>query len=288
MEPGIVVGVAASAAGASALRWALAEAAVRRLPLTAVRAWMPTAFGAYYPVGIVMPEAMDGALEAQALVDEQLALAREAVPGAGGISSQAVAIMGATAQVLVDAGRQAALVVVGTRGAGALSRTVLGSVSSAVLHHGTGPVAVIPELPAQAGPPARVLVGVDHSEQSQAAVRFAVDHARRHGATLVPVFVQERVWAAGSPGTHREQDVVVRQEVEQELLLDAVGATAAGLTVRPTVVSGQAAAALTAMVNQQDVLVVGSRGRGGFASLLLGSTSTQCAQHASCPVIVIR
>lgn len=290
METTIVVGVDPTPAGASALRWALREAQARGVELSAVRAWSPTAFGAYYALGTVLPEAMDESIAAKAVADEQLALAVQAVPGGAQVSARAVALMGSPAQVLVDAARQAALLVVGSRGAGMLSRAVLGSVSSVVLHHAVGAVAVVPELPEAAGAGSGVVVvGVDHSEPSRAALRFGVEHARRRGWPLVPVFVQDSTWAQGPPGAPVHDDVLGREAYETKTLAKALSdAGADGLDVRPEVLRGQAATMLTELAGPDDVLVLGSRGRGGFASLMLGSTSMQCAQYARGPVVVVR
>ena len=70
--------------------------------------------------------------------------------------------------------------------------------------------------------------------------------------------------------------------------LDEVAAETAGLDIERTVVEGSAATALLEAAQGADLLVVGSRGRGGFAGLLLGSVSQQCAHHASCPVVIVR
>ena len=286
MGSGIVVGVDPSAAGGSALRWALRDACVRQLPVTAVRAWMPSAVFGYGAAGMLMSGG--DALEAETLAAEQLALAREAVAGSGALTTRSEAVLGSPAEVLL-ARTDAELLVVGTRGAGTLSRLVLGSVSSAVLHHATTVVVVVPELPEPVGPPERVLVGYDHSASALAAVRFAADHARRHGAALVPVHVREQLWVEGAAGDRVEDPLAARQLLQDPSLRAALDTAGLDLDdVHPQVVPGQAADRLTSMVTPRDVLVLGARGQRGFARLLLGSTSTQCAQHAVCPVVVVR
>jgi nucleotide-binding universal stress UspA family protein len=282
---GIVVGVDASPAGDAALRWALREAAARRLPLTAVRAWVNPAIGVAYPVGALVEEMSGEAADAaQRLADERLKLALEDVPD--GVETRAVALNGATAEVLVAAARDAALLVVGSRGAGALSRALLGSVSTSVLHHAQTPVVVVPEAGPADHAPARVLVGVDHSPESYAALELAVEQARRRGATLVPVQVEDPISRAGGQAGPPHTDP--QANARHGLLRAAVSVGASSLLVEPEILVGHAGPELVAAARPHDLLVVGSRGRGGFAGVLLGSTSTHVAQHAPCPVLVVR
>lgn len=281
----IVVGVDPSPAGHQALDWAVRECLARGAALSAVRAWQTPVFGFYYAIE---PGIADGPplamTEAQRLGEDELKLALERVPGGEGLEARATVAMGPAAQVLVDAAQDAALVVVGSRGLGALSRAVLGSVSSSVLHHAGCPVAVVPEVAegVRVEPP-RVLVGIDHSPASRAALRYAVEHARRHAAVLVPVFVHEPVAAGTGPDL---RDLEGGERAALHATADAAGAS--DLVVEPEVCTGHAGEVLNRLARPQDVLVTGSRGRGGFTGLLLGSTSTSVAQHASCPVVVVR
>ncbi len=281
----IVVGVDASPAGAQALEWAVREAIARDLPLVAVRAWLPPSFGLYYPAGSELAgHVPDACTTAEQVAAEQLKLACERVPGSDGAQTSSTAVMGSAAQVLVEVGADAAVIVVGTRGAGPLARALVGSVSSSVAHHATCPVVVVPEHTPSTTDRARVLVGIDHSSESLAALQFAVGHARRHGAVLVPVFVHEPVLTSGS-----SVDLPTLEACERQSLLSAAKTAGAhDVLVEPEVVTGHAAAVLTRTARPQDVLVVGTRGRGGFAGLVLGSTSTQSLQHATCPVVVVR
>lgn len=281
----IVVGVDVSPAGAKALEWAVREAVARDLPLVAARAWLPPSIGMYYPAGSELAAHVpDACTDAEHVAAEQLKLACERVLGADRVESSAVAVMGAASEALVELGKDAAVLVVGTRGAGVFGRTLVGSVSSSVAHHATCPVAVVPEgAPATAERP-RVLVGVDHSPESLAALQLAVEHARRHGAVLAPVFVHEPVLMPGG-----DLDLPALEACERQSLISAARtAGATDLLVEPEVLVGRPADVLTRTARPQDVLVVGSRGRGGFVGLVLGSSSTQALQHATCPVIVVR
>lgn len=279
---GIVVGVSASAAGAAALDWALEQSRLRRVPLVAVRAWDIPAYGPYYSVGSALRSTSpDHELTELQIAEDALAQAVQRTPGAGDVEATAVATRGRPPEVLVTAAEQAELLVLGTRGVGALSRVVhLGSVSSSVLHHATGPVAVIPDAAQpSAARPARIVVGVDGSEASLRALSWAVAQARLTGATLVPLHV-------GGDGKDAEQ------EAERARLLALAETAGSGLeqpvVVEPQVRTGHASHELIAVAATADLLVIGSRGRGGFSSLLLGSTSSQVAGHATRPVVVVR
>ena len=283
----IFVGVDSSAAGRAALDWALQECIARGTPLTAVRAWLSPAFGHYYPQGSELAEhPSEAAAAAQALAEEQLKLACDRVPGADTVDACALAVMGTPAHALLEVGQGAGVLVVGSRGEGALSRFVLGSVSAAVLHHARCPVAVVPAPRDASGATRRILVGLDHSEPAARALAVAIEVARAHAAVLVPIHVHGPIAARTGAGV--QVPVGLEAADRQSLLTQAAAQGAGDLRVEPEVVVGHAAAVLLEMARPADVLVVGSRGRGGFPGLLLGSTSSQCAQHATCPVIVVR
>lgn len=278
----VVVGADETPTGIAAVRWALAEGALRGLPVTVVRAWVdPVTYG-YSGMTYGSGRATLASTELDAVAQAALETAQDVLRQAGGSADGATAraVKGAPAQVLCEASRTAAMVVVGTRAAGVLSRGVLGSVSAAVLHHATGPVVVVPEPRKTAPGPGRVLVGVDHSAPASQALAWAVDEARRREAVLVPVLVHAPV---GDPAAQAHLEVS-----ERRVLLDAARREAPDLQVEPEVLGGHPARALLGLATPADLLVVGARGRGGFASLLLGSTSTAVAQHAPCPVVVVR
>ncbi|GHE05039.1 universal stress protein [Streptomyces alanosinicus] len=135
----------------------------------------------------------------------------------------------------------------------------------------------------------RVVVGVDGSSSSYAALRWAVHYAGLVGATVDAVAVWELPGLYGWSAPAVDMDVdeeETRQRMHKELT-DVLGADAAG-TVRSLVVHGNAADVLLRAAEGAEVLVVGGRGRGGFAAALLGSVSQHVAQHASCPVVIVR
>ena len=136
---------------------------------------------------------------------------------------------------------------------------------------------------------ARVVVGVDGSPNSVAALRFAANEARLREATLEVVmawalpFTGSGTWDLAQlpdpepiEASHREQLEAMIEEADTE-----------GLDVRPLLVRDDAAACLTDVAEGADLLVVGRRGHGGFVGLLLGSVSQKLAAHAPCPVAFV-
>jgi nucleotide-binding universal stress UspA family protein len=137
----------------------------------------------------------------------------------------------------------------------------------------------------------RIVVGVDGSESSKAALAWAVRQAGLTGAVVEAVIAWELPYAYGYPAPISLSGVDFEQlaaKVVSDAIAEVTGATAAAGEVRYKVVGGNAAGVLLSESADADLLVVGSRGHGGFVEALLGSTGQHCVQHASCPVVVIR
>ena len=137
-----------------------------------------------------------------------------------------------------------------------------------------------------------IVVGVDGSAASIAALRWAADEARMRGDDVRVL----HAWAR--PMAHSALDTVspielgfdfeaAATESLQRSIAEA-GLDGSTVTVRPEIVHAGAAEALVRASAGADLLVVGSRGRGGFTGLLLGSVSRQCAHHSKCPVVIFR
>ncbi len=133
-------------------------------------------------------------------------------------------------------------------------------------------------------------MGIDLSDEAAAALRWAHDQARRWGATLEVVHAWSLpavgdlsgiVAAGGETPFRRAADHVVAHMLSENL------GDLGGVEVLTTVVEGNPAAALLDAARDADLLVVGTRGRGGFKGLLVGSVSQQCTHHARCPVVVV-
>ena len=137
-----------------------------------------------------------------------------------------------------------------------------------------------------------VLVGVDGSPESGAALKYAVAEANRRGARLRVVstyFPEYAVHGRTRPLTVSESAIEVDVEAQtRRMVEEALAGDDRPPPVEIVVAAGPAAGVLIDRSGEVDVLVLGHRGRGGFASMLLGSVSMQCVLHARCPVIVVR
>jgi nucleotide-binding universal stress UspA family protein len=139
----------------------------------------------------------------------------------------------------------------------------------------------------------RIVVGVDGSDSSLSALRWAIRQAGLTGAAVDAVAAWHYPVAAGGygyvpMGTGQEYDF---KGITEKVLADAISSTVdpgSGVIVRSHVVEGNAAQVLLDACDGADLLVVGSRGHGGFTEALLGSVSQHLVHHAPCPVVVIR
>jgi len=180
---------------------------------------------------------------------------------------------GHAADVLVDYSRQAALLVVGHRGAGGFTGLLAGSVAIHVAAHADCSTLVVRGIIGKADAP--VVVGVDGSSESQPATAFAYATADLHGAPLVIVTVSP-------PGHHRPGPLAHD--------LDGLPARHPDVVVRHEIVNNQRspAAGLIQAASEAGLLVVGSRGVSGLRGILLGSVGRALIDHAPCPVAILR
>jgi nucleotide-binding universal stress UspA family protein len=142
---------------------------------------------------------------------------------------------------------------------------------------------------APAGAPPRIVVGVDGSEPSKRALRWAANQAKLTGAELEVVTTWEYPptlgWAPPYPSDF-DPDADAGKALRETV--DAVLGSDPGVVVHQRVTEGHPAFVLTEAAKGATLLVVGSRGHGAFSGMLLGSVSEYCASHASCPVVVVR
>ncbi|MGY3564787.1 universal stress protein [Sinomonas sp. RB5] len=133
----------------------------------------------------------------------------------------------------------------------------------------------------------RIVVGVDGSPASGKALDWAIEEARLRGGSLRVITAWHYPVLGDAAGAGPDVDVFRQSAADdQAALLSAAGGERSGLSAE--VIEGSAVQVLLDAARDADLLVVGSRGHGGFAGLLLGSVSAQLVHHAPCPVLVVR
>jgi nucleotide-binding universal stress UspA family protein len=280
----IVVGVDGSEGGARALRFAVREAGLRSWDVAAVLSW--GWLDQHHPDGssAIWPD--------YAEADATAALAAYVAEALGGEHHPVdlVVVNDLAAAGLLGAARHADLLVVGARGLGGFRGVLLGSVSQTCLHHATCPVAVVRPAPERAGNDVeRIVVGLDGSPGSDAALAWALDEARARRATVDAVHVWHGPAILDYP-LAVPLDTSPYERAARELLDGAVQHADTHGLVRPVeriLTTGGATGVLLDVATGADLVVVGSHGTGGFTGMLVGSTSLGVARHAPCPVVVV-
>lgn len=281
----VVVGYDATPAADAAVRWAALEAARLRSALTVVCAVDPGSVdGSHVPP----PEL---ARIGRELARRGAEVAHRAAPD--GIPARVVGALGSAAGELVARSASAALLVVGAprlRGVAAL-----GSVSFGVTLHARCPVVLVPEGTelSHRYDVGDVVAGVDGSRASRTAVELAAQLAVSRGRRLrvVTAWLPAPVPSATTAGAVRRQQDAVRQDIARQDLSDVLAQVQArhpSLEVTGSAVRGHAVDVLVASARDAGLLVVGSRGHGGFAGLALGSVCHAVVRSARVPVAVVR
>jgi nucleotide-binding universal stress UspA family protein len=285
---GVVAGYDGSPASEEAIAWAVGEAQARGDSLTVCHAWLPS-----YPV---MPTDVTFADHTKQQGERILAcglLLAQTLHGDGEVRSLLAA--GPAPEVLCKLSRAASVVVVGSRGHSGLAGLLLGSVSSQVATYAQGPVVVVRGQWQRVHNRTRapVVVGADGSAASGPAVEFAFAEAAAHALPLVAVCA-----VADSPGAlaaryrhtsaHRTAGEPPPIVAEFERQISRWEKQYPGVAVSRRVSTGSARSALLAAAHEAcQLVVVGSRGRGGMRGMLLGSVSQALLHHAPCPVGVV-
>jgi len=271
---------------------------VRRLLLDPILMEAAAAAGAEVWMGAkVTALVRDGGRVAQ-YRDELLKFARSQVARAARIAADVrpevetttqVAI-GAPIEVLGSEARRAQLLVLGDRGLGGLTGLLLGSVAVGLAAHGACPVVIVRGERGGAGNEERpVVVGIDDSSLSEAAMAFAFDAAATRGVGLVVV----HAWSPTAVDKALEpvMDWAAVADEEEAVLAERLsgwGQKYPQVTVRRSVVRDGAARALVDASRGAQLVVVGSRGRADAAGLFLGSVSHGVLHAAHCPVAIVR
>lgn len=192
---------------------------------------------------------------------------------------------GHPSSVLLRQSGPADLVVVGSHGHRPVTQMFVGSTSEAVAGHGSGPVLVVRQ-PAE-HPHGHVTVGVDGSEVSVRALAMAVDMAARDGTTVRAVVAVPPMIDAAGVVSGPDDPTLRRAGEELAGIVADVTAGVTGVTVEEHVVQLHPIEAILEHARGARMVVVGSRGRGGFAALVLGSVGRRLVHTAPCPVLVV-
>lgn len=283
----IVVGLDGSPEAGTALDWALSEAQSRALPLRVVCALDP--YRTFVAVQTDGPMLVPGQEHARGVATKMLATAAEhaaAVAPEVTVTTHLYDDDDDAAEILLDESAQASTIVLGSRRLGALGSVALGSVGTAVSARASCPVVVLRGPAGMVEEHARVVVGVDAREPSEAALAFAFDFASRRSLALRAVLcwhrdpLAEMMWRPAPPVPARveawlSEAMAGWREKYPDVLVNAA-------VVRDHPVDGLLAAAAA-----QHLLVVGNRGQHALTGILLGSVTQGVLHHATCPVAVV-
>lgn len=283
MAEALIVAVDGSASSLGAARWGALTARLRGLPVVIATA-----------VELPVPRA-----DAAALTAEMMALLRNRAERAMDAAySLVLEIVGPDHRVerqmwdgppipqLLEHSGRAAMIAMGVRGLGDAPESIAGSVTTAVAAHARCPVAVIRDWSGQetdlgTGP---VVVGVDGSDACTGAIRAALIEASARGVELVAVHASADVPTPGG-GADPADPASARSLLDRTL--DPWCTAHPEVTVRREIVRDRPVRHLIQTAEDAQLLVVGSRGRGGFAGMMVGSTSQALLHTAPCPLLIV-
>jgi len=281
----VVVGVDESDGAARALQWAAREGELRGWAVRAVLAWglldqHHTIIGERFDPGYGEKDAAEAlaGIVFRALGDDVAAKVEHRV------------VCELPAHALLTASAGADLLVVGARGMGGFKGLMLGSISQQCLHHTSVPIAVVRGEPATTDRESRIVVAVDGSDTAQRALAWALDEARARAARVTAVHAWHPAYVSGYPYTEPVFEPDEFERASRQVVAAAIeAADSSGLAapVEQRSARGGAAAAILDAAAGADLIVMGSRGLGGFKGLLLGSVTAQVTHHAEATVVVI-
>ncbi|MET8942774.1 universal stress protein [Streptomyces sp. NPDC004542] len=277
MTDPLVVGVDGSGRSLRALVWAAHEAALRHCPLRIVHVLPPAHSYATTEEG----RAWEAGDWDRGVITEATAIVREAHPD---LEVTSALPSGTPAAVLLTEAEEARAVVLGTKGTGGFGTLFVGSVALQVVGHAPCPVVVVNHVTTGHS---RVVVGTDGSAHSLAALAYAFEQAALRGAEL------RAVHAWSHPGPHAyvsaAQDAMAKERRQAlEEWLAPLRERYPDVEVAERVPDEPPVTALARASDRADLLVVGSRGLGGFHGLALGSVSHHLLQFSQCPLAVVR
>jgi nucleotide-binding universal stress UspA family protein len=263
MNRRVVVGIDGSPAAEAAIRWAAPEAAARDAELQLVHAFVWPSF--HVPLG---PSDLAPGLRAAAdkIVTESVELAKKFEPA---ITVHGVRRDGFPAPVLIQASADADLVVIGSRGLGVTLGALIGSTGLDLTANAHCPVVILRPGETHVDAHGPVVIGYDGSSPSLKALDFGLEYAGRHH---LPIRVVAARQLTDDDAAIHDPDAEVR---------------ARGGDAEIVRIEGHPAEQLLRLSANASLTVLGARGRGGFAGMMLGSVSQTVLHHATCPVAVI-
>lgn len=277
MTDPIAVGVDGSGRSLRALMWAAHEAALRRCPLRIIHVLHP----AHSYASTEQGRAWEASNWDKGVVAEATNIAQEAHPD---LEVTSDIPSGTPAAVLLAEAEHAHTVVLGAKGMGGFGSLLIGSVAMQVVGHAACPVVIVNHVTTGHG---RIVVGTDGSAHSQAALAYAFEEASLRGARVQAV----HAWSHPGPHAHvsAAQDVMAKEHLQSlEEWLAPLRERHPHVEVMEQVPDEPPVIALARASDRADLLVVGSRGLGGFHGLALGSVSHHLLQFSQCPLAVIR
>jgi nucleotide-binding universal stress UspA family protein len=283
----VVVGVDGSAQALRAVRWAVPEARRRKavLRLITAFAWTDNRLVALPGIG---PEPYGEHLR-KAATDGLAAAAAAAAEIDPDVPVEPELVLGFPGSVLHEQSKTAELLVVGDSGHGRIASALVGSVALSVAAQSACPTVVVRGLPAVPGGPLPVVVGIDGTPLSEAALAFAYDAAAARGVPLVAV----HTWldAVNDPALAALVDWQTAAVQAEEVLAERLagwGEKYPDVPVQRLVARGLPGHALLDQAAMAQLVVVGTRGHGEIAGLLLDSVSNALVHKAACPVAIVR
>ena len=282
----IVVAVDGSPHSDAAVEWAARESVLRRASVALVHAITPMP-------GTLADAAARSNVDrwykdnANTVVAAAEATFRAAHGQSRAVDVQTTVLEAPVLAALIDMSARAQLIVVGSRGQGAIGRLLMGSVSTGLVHHAQCPVAVIPLDETRNAPDRHpVLLGVDGTAASDGAIALAFDEAARRSADLLALHAWSDVGVLPIIGRWYDYETDATNLLAERLA--GWREKYPDVRVARRVVCDVPAHALFVEARYSQLVVVGSRGRGGFAGLQLGSVASAVVHTSPAPVIVVR
>lgn len=284
----VVVGLDRSDLGRAAVEYAADSANRRKAPLRLVHALAPANWAVRPGVGWDSDIKTMMSRSAQHMIDDTVQVLGVVYPG---LEVSYLLEWGDPVEMLLEQSKTAHTIVLGSRGAGGFADLVVGSTTLHVAAHASCPVVAVPDPSAEDVPRHGVIVGVDGSEVSQAAIGYAFETASEVGEKLTAIWAWTDPTRTGvgrmMPGTFDPNEVVKGERAALAESMSGWAEKYPGVEVEQQVVLGHPVAALVSIATGARLLVVGCRGRGALRSLVLGSVSHGVLHHAAGPVAVV-